>query len=88
MLTGRNLQGRCSDEKQPAPVNETDAWAAEVEKYLADNWGESYVARFRSHAGLPMSATSIESREHRNVWSFLHTRLARLEQFIQEVART
>jgi hypothetical protein len=84
MLTGRALQRQCGDESKLAPNKEADDWAADVEKYLRDTLGESYVARFRSHSGLPMTGNSIQSIPHRNLWGGLDTRLARLEQFIEE----
>jgi hypothetical protein len=87
MLTGRQIQQRCANEAAPAPAQDADNWAATTEEYLANQMGTAYVARFRSAAGLPMTATAIQSREHRNVWSFMQVRLARLEQFIQETIR-
>jgi hypothetical protein len=87
MLRGRDIQQRCANEAQPAPVADAEAWAPEVERYMAAELGDAYVARFRSAAGIPIAATSISSQVHRRVWSFMHTRLARLDQFLQELAR-
>ncbi len=81
---GHDLMARCADETQPAPEEEANAWAARVEAFLAEHLGDSYVHRFRSGAGLPMGATSIASMLHRNLWSGIRVRLARLEQFVQE----
>jgi hypothetical protein len=86
MLTGRAIQQRCGNEAQPAPGTDADDWAAGVEKYLTAHLGVSYVARFRNSAGLPMAGNSIASIPHRNVWAFLHVRLARLDEFLKEQA--
>ena len=83
---GSLLRGKCANENEPPPNKEADDWAARVEAYLTEYCGSSYVSRFRSDAGLPMVATSISSRDHRNLWGGIHTRLSRLEQFISELA--
>lgn len=87
MLRGREIQRSCGNESVPPPQAEADKWTGEVEKYLEANLGASFVARFRNFSGLPMSATSIASVPHRNLWSGITTRMARLEQFIQELSR-
>jgi len=83
---GRELQLQCGDESKPPPSKETEHWATETEAYLRKELGESYVARFRNDAGLPMTGNSIRSIPHRTLWAGIDSRLARLEQFIQEQA--
>jgi len=85
MNEGLQLRRQCADENKPPPNDEANDWATRVEAYLANHRGESYVSRFRSDAGLPMTATSISSMPHRNLWGGIHTRLSRLEQFIAEI---
>jgi hypothetical protein len=87
MLRGRELQVRCADESQPPPDADADAWDHDAEKYLRAELGDAYVARFRSSAGLPLGATSIQSLPHRQLWGGIVIRLARLDQFIQELSR-
>ena len=84
LLEGQALLRRAANESQPPPNAEAEAWAARTEKYLTSALGAAYVARFRSSAGLPMTANSIESRAHANLWAGIWVRLARLEQFIHE----
>jgi hypothetical protein len=84
LVQGQNLRQRCMNESEPPPKGEVDAWAEETENFLISEYGTSYVARFRDHAGLPMVATSLTSGAHVNLWSGLHTRTARLQQFIAE----
>lgn len=85
MEEGRELETRCSDESAPAFIEEADAWNDRAEEYLRDNLEADYVARYRSSAGLPMGVTSFRSREHRNLSEGIDARLARLEQFLQEL---
>ncbi len=81
---GRAIQLRCAEESSPVPEQEANEWASKAETFLRDHLGDSYVSRFRSHAGLPMSATTISSNPHRQLWGNIHFRLARLEQFSEE----
>ncbi|MEK7281221.1 MAG: hypothetical protein AAB037_02565, partial [Chloroflexota bacterium] len=82
---GRLLAARCADESKAAPTAEAQEWAERAEEFLRKNLGEGYVARFRSAAGLPLTATSITKAEHRNLWSGIYTRNARLAEFIAEL---
>ena len=87
LMEGQAIQRQCADEKSPPPDDEADDWAARIETYLDKNLGTDYVASFRSAAGLPMGMTMIMSQTHRNVQSFLTVRLARLQQFLEELRR-
>lgn len=82
---GRLLQRQCGNERETPPNEEADDWAARTEAYLSEHRGQSYVSRFRSGAGLPMTMNSIASVPHRNVWGYIHIRLSRLQQFIAEL---
>ena len=82
---GTALQRLCTNEQEPAPEQQANEWAGRVEAYLTANLGASYVTRFRSSAGLPVGMNAIVSIPHRNLWSGIRTRLARLEQFSQEM---
>ena len=81
LAEGHELLGRCGDEQQQPPTEDADSWAAKTEEFLAANLGESFIARFRSGAGLPMTATSIASIPHRQLWAGIWVRIARLEEF-------
>lgn len=82
---GRALALQCLKEAEPPPTAAADQWGAKVEAYLTANLGAGMVPRFRSHAGLPMMATAIQSRPHERLWSGIQIRVARLEQFAQEL---
>ena len=82
---GQQLMALCSNEQVSPPLREANEWGEETEKYLAQNLGPEYVARFRSAAGMPLAATSIVGLAHRNLWSALNARVYRLEQFLSEL---
>jgi hypothetical protein len=82
---GHALIARCSDETTPAPQDEANDWSARVEAVFRGRLDESYVARFHDESGLPLTATSIYSAPHRNLWSAISSRNARLQEFIREV---
>ena len=84
---GRLLKIQCSNEEDPPPNDEADAWGERAEVCFRENLDESYVARFRNHEGLPAGFTSIRSRAHQRLSSGIGTRLARLEQFLAELTR-
>ena len=81
---GRLLLQQCANEREEPPQRQADEWAADTEAFLTEHLGDPYVARFRSSAGLPMTANSIFSVPHRNLWGGIYIRLARLEQFLAE----
>ncbi len=82
---GQSLMTQCANEKDPPPNDAAEAWAKKVETYLSANLGKSYITRFRSGHGLPMSANSISSMDHRNLWAGLRVRIIRLHEFIKEI---
>jgi hypothetical protein len=86
LAQGQQLMVQCSDEKGPDPTAAADQWALEAEAYLIQNLGESYVARFRSGAGLPMASTVIFDINRNRLWSGIRVRVARLEQFSAEIS--
>jgi hypothetical protein len=83
---GRQLMTVCADETKAPPSAEADAWATRVETFLNEQLDASFIARFRSGAGLPLTATSITSIPHRSLWSGIWVRTSRLQQFIQELS--
>jgi len=87
LMEGQELQRRCANEKEAPPSAEAEEWAEKTEACLSEQLDPSYIARFRSHAGIPMAACSISSIEHRNLWAGLQVRLARLTQFVEELSQ-
>jgi hypothetical protein len=83
LLEGRPLLVRCADESQPPPNQATDAWAQRAEMYMHENMDDSFIAHFRDGAGLPMTANSIASIPHRQLWADIWVRIARLQEFIK-----
>lgn len=82
---GQQLIIQCGNEKAPAPDDAANKWADTTERYLDEELGPEYVSRFRSGAGMPLSATAIVDPAHRNLWSGLNVRTYRLEQFLSEL---
>jgi len=83
--TGRELKTKCADEKEPPPNDEAQEWADSIENYLTQELDNSYVFRFRSSAGVPMTANSISSIPHRNLWGAIHTRIFQLDKFFEQL---
>jgi hypothetical protein len=81
------LCAACADEQHDPPLAGVNDWVERGDRYLQAHLGAGYVARFNSAAGLPMSANSIASVPHRNLWAQIHFREARLAQFIEELSR-
>jgi hypothetical protein len=84
VLEGQELMNRCADERQRPPYEEFVKWAQKIEEFLRDHLDDSHIARFRTGAGLPLTANSMASVEHRSLWASLNVRLARLQEFIKE----
>ena len=85
---GQQIAIRAADESVPPPTKEGDEWLQKLCDYLSNNesLGPAYVARLNNASGLPMAMTSIRSTEHRKINSAVKFRLARIEQFLQEMA--
>lgn len=75
------------DPAQPLPIlsQRANAWGLKVQAFLRTNLDESYVARFLSNAGLPIMTSPNISARYRNLWRTISNRMARLDQFIQEL---
>jgi len=82
---GDQLARQCRNEREPPPNDAADDWAARTEGYLAAELGTDYVATFRSGDGLPMGFTTIQSMEHSRLDSGIRVRLARLQQFLDQL---
>ncbi len=74
----------CGNESLPPPEQAAEAWAGEVEKYFHDEMDDSYIARFRNGASVPMTTNSIQSIPHRNLWAGIWVRTSHLQEFIKE----
>jgi hypothetical protein len=81
---GQELMNRCADVGQRPPYEEFVKWAQKIEEFLRHHLGDSYIERFRSGAGLPLTANSVASIEHRSLLANLHVRLAQIQEFIKE----
>jgi hypothetical protein len=83
---GQSLLVRCQDEKQSPPTDEANRWSADTEGFLGGQFDTSFIARFRSVAGL-LAETTLTSPAHRVLWQAIYRRLTRLQQFLEELAR-
>jgi hypothetical protein len=82
---GQTLLQRTYSDAEP-PTGDFARWASDTEAYLSAELGPSYVTRFRSAAGLPMSGVPIGIQITRlELWSSINSRVARLEQFTTEL---
>jgi hypothetical protein len=82
---GNDLKELCRDATKQVPLDQTYEWANTVEAFLSTQLGQSYVNRFRDSTGvLPMSPAGLGG-EHLNVWSYIYSRIFRLEQFSQQL---
>jgi hypothetical protein len=81
---GRQLMIRCTNESLPEPTADAEAWSNTAETFFQQNMDDSFIARFRDDSGLPMTATSIASNPHRNLWAGIRVRTSRLQEFIME----
>lgn len=82
---GQALKRQCANEKEPPPEDRTNEWAHKIEHWLEKEFDKSYISRFRNTADVPMTANSISSIPHRNLWAGIHTRLYQLGKFIEQL---
>jgi hypothetical protein len=87
--TGGHVLNRCYDESQDAPVNEAQAWLDEVIIYIRESQelGPSYIPRFQNPHGIPAPQFPVTlAPERLQLVTAISFRLARLEQFLQELS--
>jgi hypothetical protein len=85
---GERLIKQCLDNSAPLPEAAAHEWTDQVESFLSQKLGPSYVTRFRSDAGV--TAHGIPSggvlNDRLGLWWWLYARVARLDQFASELA--
>ena len=88
MDRGRELADLAAKQDLPPPETEGNKWLQDLTQFLdnTDGLGPAYVARLNNSNGLPVMHSSIISEPHRKISLGLRFRLARLEQFLQEMA--
>jgi hypothetical protein len=64
-----------------------EKWIAAVEVFMVEepSLGSDYVARFRNGAGIPITIPDDITGEAKRWWAHIHTRRARLDEFISEL---
>lgn len=83
---GTNLLNLVATASVPAPTEQANAWAANIEGFLVANMGGSYVVRFRDSTVLPPGASLIGvDEQHQNLWRGIYSRMLRLERFSEEI---
>ena len=68
-----------------APENAVEEWGQMVFGYLQEKLGDDYAVRFDNPAGLPTGFTVL-SRPYSDIESYVKSRLARLGEFMKELA--
>jgi len=82
LARGQKLLGDCSRESEPPPQEEAQAWAKETETLILGSLGQGSVELFRTDAGLPRWGSPVMGAPHRQLLEWVHTRVARLAQFL------
>jgi hypothetical protein len=80
------------DKEAPVNMDGVNAWTKKTEEFLSNELGGAFVDRFRDASGLPSLTQPISffaegiGGPHTQVWALMINRLARLQQFSQEVS--
>jgi hypothetical protein len=85
LAQGSQLLQQTVDKNQTLPVAEANAWADQVETYLAATLGQSYVVRFRSAASMPSDYPMGVPEERLGLWRGIRYRVINLERFSGEL---
>jgi len=85
LAEGQKLSASCAKEREPPPIDEANEWSSDVERYLSQELGMSYVAIFYNTAGVPVGVSSILSIPHRSLASSIRARLYQLEQILKQL---
>jgi hypothetical protein len=80
---GHNLLELAANQLPP-PQAAADQWGARAEAFLREYAGGSYVARFRTDAGIPPIMRTGVPEASQGLWRGISTRLVRLQEFLAE----
>jgi hypothetical protein len=89
-IQGRDLIQKCharAKGQADPPDEELNKWNEEAVDYLTNELGSDYAMRFISHHGLPTGFTVL-GPPYSGYESAVETRLARLNEFMAELANT
>lgn len=82
---GQEFIRRCRSERGLVPQGEVEAWAQEVAGSVEEIFDSTYVARLESVSGIPLGTAHWPNSGNRQVDGFVHVRVYRLQQFIDEL---
>jgi len=82
---GNALMARLRDADAPLADADSNAWANEVETFLSEKLGQSYVLRFRSDTGILLGEPVGLARPHIDYWRGVRNRVYNLERFSAEL---
>ena len=82
---GNALLVRLRDANAPLADTDSNAWATQVEAFLEEKLGPSYVIRFLSDAGILLGQPTGLPADHLNYWVGVRNRVYNLERFSAEI---
>ena len=82
---GVALQNRAGEKEEPLPMEDAEAWFAEVQEYLRQVLDKSFVARLNDDSCVPQVYTSV-AEDRVKLWGVLRAKVWHLQEFIREMA--
>ncbi len=82
---GQEFIRRCRSERGLVPQGEVEAWAQEVTGSVEEIFDSTYVTRLESVSGVPSETAHWPNSANKQVDGFVHVRVYRLRQFIDEL---
>jgi hypothetical protein len=89
---GDTIEEKIMRDEAPVDTDAVDAWVKKTEEFLSTLPGGDFVSRFRDYNGLPTPNMPLafyregQSGPHTQTWIRMVYRLARLQQFSQELS--
>jgi hypothetical protein len=82
---GNVLLTKLRDPQAPLADSDSNTWAKQVEGFLLDKLGPSYVTRFRSDTGILLGQPTNLDGAHLSYWLGVRNRVYNLERFSAEI---
>ncbi len=82
---GHELKRLCMVENQSAPRVQIDDWQRRVRGFIREKLGDSYESRLLNISGMPTPSTSIQSKEHADLWFIVIRFQYNLDKFFVEL---
>jgi|SRR5208282_1776645 len=84
---GQEFIRQCGSSKDLVPREQVGVWAQDAIESVTKTFDSTYISRFESSVGIPMSMAYWPNLENRDVYGYVLVRVYRLQEFVDELRK-